>query len=191
MRYCCPRGCVTEVGMSEVSKRAGEKCEKHGERYVYAKALKRAGAKRTPADIPLRRGTISPSRKPWESKAEKAARERFNEVVKSWPCLFSRTRRNHKCDGELDAHHLIPKNFIRFRLSKLPESELLPILFSPQIGAPLCRRAHEQVTRKMDYVYFDELSEECLELVASLPDFMLLRLEIESPKRERSGEVAA
>lgn len=54
----------------------------------------------------------------------------------------------------------------------------------PLIGAPLCRYgAHEPVEKGTDRIYWEDLSEECLEYVGSLPDFMLLRLELECPKR--------
>lgn len=149
-------------------------CE-HKNLYLYTKALSRK--------TKTRRAALGRSRRV-ESKAEKRAREEFNETVTAWPCLFSETRRGHVCDGRLDAHHLVPKQFIRTRFSTLPEPDLLAILFHPHIGAPLCRVAHEQVTRRSEYVYWHELSEECLELVGSLPDFMLLRLEAESPKRK-------
>jgi hypothetical protein len=119
-----------------------------------------------------------------ESAAERRAREDFNRAVMQWPCFFHRHREDHVCDYPLDAHHLIPKDFIRLRFSELEEEELLPILFNPLIGAPLCRLAHNQVEGRVDYIYFEELSPELLAYVGGLPDFMQMRLEEESPKRE-------
>jgi hypothetical protein len=165
-------GCSKEIGMTEA--RTRHHCE-HGNLFVYVKALgSKAGRPRT---------SFRTSR-PKESAAERTAREEFNETVKAWPCLFSTSRRGHVCDGELDAHHLVPKSVLRFRLSDWSEPDLLAVLYHPHIGAPLCRRAHELVTVKAEYVYWDELSPECLDFVSSLPDFVLMRLEKESPKRK-------
>ncbi len=151
-----------------------------------------------------------------ESKAERAARQHFNEVVKARPCFF-RGRRDcarcegkgivaplnslvrfspcpdcrggghHRCDGPKDAHHLIPKQFIRQRLSDWPEDKLLAVLFNPLIGAPLCRGAHDAIERGSERIYWEDLTEEALEYVSGLPDFMLLRLEGECPKREQGA----
>jgi hypothetical protein len=98
----------------------------------------------------------------------------------------------HHCSGPKDAHHLIPKNFIRQRFrGLLPEDELLEILFNPLIGAPLCRKAHDAVEAGSDRIYWQDLTDECLEYVGSLPDFMLLRLERECLKRPEQSEVTA
>jgi hypothetical protein len=174
-------GCSKEIGMTK--ERIPQFCE-HQNLFVRVKQLgskteltgltQKSGKKRKP----LKRT------QPKESTAEQLYREEFNEAVKAWPCLFSESRRRHVCDGELDAHHLVPKNFLRFRLSDWSERDLLEVLFHPHIGAPLCRRAHELVTVKAEYVYWDELSPECLDFVSSLPDFVLMRLEKESPKRK-------
>ena len=122
-----------------------------------------------------------------ETAAEAHARFFFNETVLRRPCfLFWQKRPGHRCDGPRDAHHLIPKQFIRQRLSYLPEGDLLPILFNPLIGASLCRQGHDEIEGRRTFIYWDELTEECLEWVGSQPDFMLLRLEEMCPKREVS-----
>jgi hypothetical protein len=119
-----------------------------------------------------------------EPSAERIAREEFNRVVLAWPCLFT-LRPGHVCDGPLDAHHLVPKNFLRHRFSHLPLKQLLAILFDPRIGAPLCRYgAHDPVTHRTAFVYREDLSHECLDFVTSLPSFVLLRLEEECPRRD-------
>lgn len=90
----------------------------------------------------------------------------------------------HHCSDRKDAHHLIPKDFIRQRYRGIAnEEQLLAVLFSPLIGAPLCRKAHDAIEAGSDRIYWEDLSEECLEYVSCLPDFMLLRLERECPKR--------
>jgi hypothetical protein len=150
-----------------------------------------------------------------ETPAEREAREHFNTVVKSYPCWFRVTRPcgncsgagevetllegdyakatcaacggdgRHHCSGERDAHHVIPKQFIRRMFQAvLPEPAFVAILFNPKIGAPLCRYgAHEPIERKQTRIYWEDLSEECIEYVGSLPDFMLIELERQCPKR--------
>jgi hypothetical protein len=102
-------------------------------------------------------------------------------------CPECRGDGKHHCSGRKDAHHLLPKQFIRRRLSDWPEDELLAVLFNPLIGAPLCRAAHEAVEARTDFIHWDELNPECITYVSSLPDFMLLRLEEECPKRSLAG----
>lgn len=125
-----------------------------------------------------------------ESAAETRARQRFNRVVCEWPCFFRRHRDGHRCTYPLDAHHLVPKRFLRQRLV-LDEAELLEVLYNPLIGAPLCRAAHDAVERGAERIYFEELSAECVEFVGSLPDFVLLRLEDDCPHREAAGSAAS
>jgi hypothetical protein len=149
------------------------------------------------------------------SAAETQARERFNETVKCWPCYFGPThirlaqsyeqlgryyRRIHYCDGVLDAHHLVEKQWIRRNFSDLPEAELLAILFDPRIGAPLCRRAHDNI--KNERIGWDELSDECIEFCAEVDEryrdlgagrlrpSMLTRLKLECPARPTREEAA-
>lgn len=99
-------------------------------------------------------------------------------------CDSCRGTHRHVCEGPKDAHHLIPKQFIRQRFEAvLPEPEFVAILFNPKIGAPLCRKAHDRIESGADRIYFEDLSDECLEYVGSLPDFMLMRLELKCPKR--------
>lgn len=113
----------------------------------------------------------------------------LHELTDGYRCPGCKGDGRHHCSGPKDAHHLIPKQFIRQRFEAvLPEPEFVAILFNPKIGAPLCRKAHDQITLGADRIYFEDLSEECLEYVGSLPDFMLMRLELEAPKR--AGVVA-
>lgn len=99
------------------------------------------------------------------SAAETRARQRFNDEVRANPCFYSERvdgearRRGHVCTYPLDAHHLVEKQWIRREFGDLPEDELLAILYSPQIGAPLCRAGHEGVKRLR--IRWHELSDEC------------------------------
>lgn len=171
---------------------------------------------------PRRRSSLKRTRRK-ESKAERAARDNFNDKVKARACWFSWHRPcwkcngaaeldrfgddghfvgkvtcpacngdgKHHCEGRKDAHHLIPKQFIRNRFSHLPEDQLLAILFNPKIGAPICRKAHDRIEAGFDRIYWQDLTDEAIEYVGSLPDFMLLRLEEECPKRPADSTKAA
>jgi hypothetical protein len=118
-----------------------------------------------------------------ESAAETRARQAFNQTVCAYPCFFQRYREGHVCDYPLDAHHLVPKQFLRQRLGDRPEEELLEVLYNPLIGAPLCRAAHNSVESRADHIFWDELSADCVRFVTALPAFVLIRLETESPRR--------
>jgi hypothetical protein len=171
-----------------------------------------------PSSTPKARKGLKRGRKP-ETAAAKKARERFNEVVTDWGCFFGPThmrlaqdyeqlgryhRRIHYCDGVLDAHHLVEKQWIRRNFSDLPEDELLAILFDLRIGAPLCRAAHDNI--KKERIYWDEVSEECKEFCAEVDKrhrhsvesltgrriftrpSMLTRLKLECPERGTEWE---
>jgi hypothetical protein len=69
----------------------------------------------------------------------------------------------HTCSGPKDAHHLVRASWIKRNFADLPEDKLLAILYSPLIGSPLCRAAHDPVTAKTQRIYFDELTQECIE----------------------------
>ena len=134
-----------------------------------------------------------------ESRAERAARLHFNEVVKGRRCFFIGRRDcprcsgsgivyvppnrlfhppreaehrtcwicngtgSHVCSPPKDAHHLVRASWIKCNFADLPEAELLAILYSPLIGCPLCRAAHDPVTAKTQRIYFNELTPECIE----------------------------
>jgi hypothetical protein len=143
-----------------------------------------------------------------ETAAERRARLHFNHVVcEDRSCFYAELidcddlqlrRPGHECDGVLDAHHLVEKQWIKQYFGDLPEDKLLTILFSPLIGCPLCRLGHSQV--KTLHVYRDELTEECIEFCedvdrrygdvpmpggAKRPS-MLARLEQECPRRSKA-----
>jgi hypothetical protein len=128
---------------------------------------------------------------------EKAARSRFRSVVTSRPCFFldtddfgERRRPDHICTYPLDAHHIIPKGWIKRELSSLPADELVELAWNPLIGAPLCRGAHEAVERGVADIYRDELNPDliayCERFDAAHPDqrSLIEQLVSRCPKRD-------
>jgi hypothetical protein len=109
----------------------------------------------------------------------------LHELTDGYPCPACHGDGRHHCRGPKDAHHVLPKRFIRMQFQALlPEKDFVAILFNPAIGAPLCRYgAHESVEKKLDRIYWEDLSEECIEYVGTLPDFVLIELERQCPKR--------
>lgn len=199
MTTLATRDCPCEQTISMGQKRP-ERCT-HGNRFQTAAELQPKHRK------PLVRAS-SPSQSKGlkrtqrqESSVEKKARDNFNEAVTEWPCFFSRWRQPHKCNGPKDAHHLVEKQWIRRNYADLPSPELAAILFDPRIGSPLCRyTAHDAITRKATHIYWDELTEDCIEFCREVDarylgqltpagirrQSMLVRLEQECPKRKES-----
>ena len=153
---------------------------------------------------PLKRGKPLKRRRQRETPAAKAARDAFNAAVTTErPCFFADVteadeprRPGHVCDGPLDAHHLIEKQWIKRYFGDLPKDELLEILFATIIGCPLCRYgAHEPVTRKTARIYFDELDDDLIDFCRRVDEryaedwrpSMLARLEVECPRRKAGG----
>jgi hypothetical protein len=155
-----------------------------------------------------------------ETAAEKRARLHFKEIVKARKCWFAWHRPcercggkgetklagdmwwvctacngdgRHHCEGRKDAHHLVPQRFTRRMFQGvLSEADFVAILHNPLIGAPLCRKAHDLIEAKRDRIYFEDLTPECIEYVGALPDFVLIELERQCPKRpEPSNQEAA
>lgn len=202
MTHLATRNCFCKHTTS-MGQRRPQLCS-HGNRFQTAAELEpkpRRPLSRTSA-LRRRGGGLKRTQRR-ESKVEKKARDHFNEVVKGWPCFFSRHRRPHQCKGPKDAHHLIEKQWIRRNYADLPEDELAAILFDSRIGSPLCRyNAHDSVTRKATRIYWDELTEECVEFCREVDQrylgqltpagirrqSMLVRLERECPKRKESPE---
>lgn len=124
-----------------------------------------------------------------ETPEHRAARERFNRLVGEWPCWAKAHRAGHRCRGPVDAHHLVPKDFIQQVFGDLPEDELLLILFEPAIGAPACRFVfHDALERRSDVIAWHELDDEAKLFCRSVDErhpgrrSMLGRLELESPR---------
>jgi hypothetical protein len=118
------------------------------------------------------------------SPLERDLHKRFTELVTEWPCFFSDKvdgqprRPGHECWGRLDPHHLVPVDHMVKQLGLGPE-----IVFDPIIGVPLCRRAHDAVEIRSDFVYWHELDPECIAFCRKHK--LLSRLKIESPKRTK------
>lgn len=162
---------------------------------------------------PLKRGTQLKRtgqlkrRRQRETPAARNAREHFNAIVTAGPdrpCFFADhteagepRRPGHVCAGP---HHLVQKQWIKRYFGDLPTDELLAILFAPLLGAPLCRHgAHDPVTRRTAYIYFEELDPDLIDMCERLDrryaadwrPSLLARLEIECPKREAAGSAVS
>lgn len=150
--------------------------------------------------VPLPKGSGGQSKQ--GLPGEKAAKSRFRQVVCARPCFFldsefgERRRPDHTCSYPLDAHHLIPKGWLKRNLS-IPPEELVEIMWNPIIGAPLCRKAHDAVERRTAYIYRHELNPDliafCERFDSEHPDqpSLLALLYNECPEREPVSEVAA
>lgn len=202
-------------------------CPDHGCQMSSFKPRRRSLSRSEKSKLRPKQSSLKRARRR-ESAAEKRARERFNDVVKAaaplevfscWlayrPCRNCegyfpecqecpiRETQVHSCGGELDAHHLVEKQWIRRNYADLSEPALLAILFDPRIGAPLCRVAHDGI--KQHPVHWHELSSECIEaceeadarwLNVPTPSgarraSMLERLRIECPLIETTEAVTA
>jgi hypothetical protein len=150
-------------------------------------------------------GSGSSSLRVVEAPVLAEAHDRFSQLVTEWPCFFTDTvngkaRRRDERDPELDhrcwphrhrdPHHLIPASWIKEHFCDLPDVELADILYAPDIGVPLCRKAHEAVEARTDFIYWDELDPElidwCRRIEAKYPNrpSILERLKLESPVRK-------
>lgn len=111
----------------------------------------------------MKRGRKKPSRE------QRAAHDRFRVLVRNQPCLF-RGRPGHRCDGPLDAHHVLKEQAVRNHHSLLymrredPE-RFWSIVHDPRLGVALCRAAHEPVTLKSTHLFFNELPPDLFEAV--------------------------
>lgn len=129
---------------------------------------------------PKRRGSgLRQSRK---SDAERRAEAAFRQEVCSYGCFFAAHRPGHVCQGRLQAHHLLPKRAIRNELRGEPEARLIEILYAPVIGAPLCAHAHHLVEMRREYIWWDELTQACIEFCKQIG--MEGRLRLACPERE-------
>ena len=106
----------------------------------------------------------------------KVARWDFESAVLEEPCLFRQTRPDHVCRGVRDAHHVIPKQYLRQRFPGR-----WGVIYDPAVGVTLCRAAHEAVTRHSDYVFWDEVPQRVIDFAEARG--ILQRLERECPKR--------
>ena len=91
------------------------------------------------------------------SAAEREAHDRFRRLVLAEPCLFSQTRQEHRCEGQLDPHHVLPKQFLKAHFSTQPDSIKWRLIHAPELGVPLCRSAHDAVTVHATHVWREEL----------------------------------
>jgi len=146
-------------------------------------------------------GNGSSSLRAVESPVLAEAHSRFTQLVTEWPCFFADTvnrelrRPDHQCwpRRHRDPHHLIPASWIKQHFGDLPDVDLADILYASIIGVPLCRRAHEAVEARTDFIYWHELDPElvewCKRIEAKYPDrqSILERLKLESPVRKAAA----
>lgn len=128
------------------------------------------------------------------SPAESAAAQRFhNAVTIGNPCWGREHRSGHRCGGALEAHHLLPKEWIHRQLgSSLPLAELLEVKYSPRLGLSVCADLHGRIESRSEIVFFDEVPVATTEFVAVLDleypgRGFLGRLETESPPRMKES----
>ncbi len=115
------------------------------------------------------------------------AHTRFSELVTEWPCWAKSHRRDHRCWGPVDPHHLVPAEWIRRTFADLPDDDLALILYEPVIGAPVCRAFHEALENRSEVIAWHELDDEaklfCQRIDEQHPGHqsMYERLKVESP----------
>jgi len=89
---------------------------------------------------------VKRSRKPL-SAAEKRAKEAYEETVlgRGNGCVMAP---ESPCDGPLDAHHVLSKQFLKAHVSTLEEQAGLAIIWDPANGVKVCRKHHGLLTTK-------------------------------------------
>jgi hypothetical protein len=157
MKLHCSNGCTPPYKTEEFNRQPHEThCDQPGcdgrlltgmERNARKKAAKRNGRLRDRSD------------------AESRAAEEFHELVapSGEPCWAKGNRHGHVCSGNVEAHHVIEAQWWRRIFGDLPEEELLALVYSALIGAPLCGGFHAAVTAKRERIYFTELDRELIE----------------------------
>jgi len=133
----------------------------------------------------MKRGGSLKRRRRRPSKAEQDAHDRFRAVVTRQPCLFSTTRPGHECSGPLDPHHVVPAQYLKNHFSTLEDKWAL--IYSPDVGVPLCRAAHDPVTTHATYVFLQELPAVVIDFCEAWGNKH--RLEIECPSLTAVGDV--
>lgn len=131
---------------------------------------------------PLKRGKGPRAKAPAKmTNFEREAKQRFQRAVLGRPCHFAEHRPGHVCAGRKDPHHLLPQRAIKLRLKGADEQMLVNALWNPAIGAPLCRKAHDLVEARIEHVWWEELTLECIEFSESIG--MVGRLLLACPQR--------
>lgn len=116
----------------------------------------------------------------------------FSTLVTEWPCFFSENREGHTCWGEVDPHHLVPASWIKSTFRDIPDPEMADILYAPLIGVPLCRKAHQAVEARTEFIYWHELDPELKDFCKRIDEkygrrSMYGRLKLESPVRDKGA----
>lgn len=110
--------------------------------------------------------------------AELEAEANFRETVLREDCLMKR-RPGHRCSGPLDAHHVLPKRFLKTNYSTFPDAEKWERIHDPANGVALCRAAHDAVTTRMGYIFLEELPARVVDFARD--QGLMWRLERECP----------
>lgn len=123
-------------------------------------ALKRTGG-------PRRRRAIAGPFTGMDPAAVNAARRAFRAAVlpAGAECIRAKWA-DHRCDGELDPHHVLRAATLRAHTSTLPDDEALAIIFDPRDGVPVCRGLHANLTVAYTRLHKAELPEHVLEFAA-------------------------
>jgi hypothetical protein len=131
----------------------------HGRREQGALPVPRAEVALVKRSAPLKRkAPMKRSRGPkrrWKAMtpAEKAAKADFWNAV-AIRCGFACVRsydRDHECVGELDAHHIIPKQLLKGHALTLTAEERIAIVWDSRNGVLVCREGlHGNLTNKAD-----------------------------------------
>lgn len=121
------------------------------------------------------------------SPEEIAAESVFRAAVLEYRCLLAQTRRGHRCDGPVDAHHLIEAQWLKAHFSTMDRK--WDLVYAPEIGVPLCRWGrptnHVAITSHADYIFFDEVPQRCLDWTEA--HGIRYRLERECPQRREAS----
>jgi hypothetical protein len=146
-----------------------------------------------PAEPKLKQGSGGMGSSAPESRVLADAHTRFSSLVTEWPCFFADRRAGHGCWGPRDPHHLLPASWLKATFGDLSDIDLADILYAPIIGTPLCRKAHEAVEARTEFIYWHELDPELIEFCKRKEEefpgrpSLLERLKLESPVKEQAA----
>jgi hypothetical protein len=113
------------------------------------------------------------------SISEKEAREAWTLAVLAKRCGCSRVsgKRSYGnggdnpvgdalCDGPIDAHHIISKQYIKLKTYPAAPEAILDILYDPRNGIPLCRKHHQQVDTNYILLHEDQIAPHAFDAIS-------------------------
>ena len=77
--------------------------------------------------------------------------------AKEFSCVHCSGTGTHRCEGPLDAHHVVPRLALR---NAVEEGQRDEAIYDPRNGIPLCRRSHELVSVGAMKIAVDSLPEQ-------------------------------